>query len=100
MDDFKDGDEVVLAREFTWHGETKAENSAIAIVPVGTIGTVSSGKGSYDNGTSVVVSVDWHDAGEYKDGLTVDAACIEHYPSPVTDEEMSEVYRILGVSHE
>lgn len=92
MTKFERDQRVVLAREFTFHGESVAQNDSLLTVPVGTTGTCLEDWGN----DTIVVHWDRPDEHQQDDEFAVDMACLEP-ENPVTEEELAEVYRILGV---
>lgn len=88
--DFRPGDRVVLAQDYTFRGEPEP---ATSLKPkAGARGVVQEQEVQVNSGDLSLIAILYDD----KNGWWTDVACLEPGP-PVSDEEMDEVLRSLGV---
>lgn len=94
MSKFQVGDEVMLKdpHDYRYHGKHYPDLAERVRAATGTIAKIWSGPPR--------LLVRWHIqmTPEENTGWGIDEACVTSEAPPISEEEMAEVYRILGVS--
>lgn len=88
MNQFKVGDRIRLARTHTYLGISYTQEAGVG--DVGRIDRVNK-----NNGKVTSVHIIWDDSPARTSNA--DVTCLELEVQPVTDEELAQVYRSLGV---
>lgn len=90
-EDYHEGDLIVLYKPYRFHGDLVANNPSWTQVEIGTMGVIV----GYDDGDNTWL-VKWDKTSRSdEDSVWTDPTCIKRVV--VTDEEIAEVYKSLGV---
>ena len=90
--EYEPGDKVVLIQPYTFRGGPTGTKATY--MPLGAHGTVQEKEIQEPiHIRNDILAVDWGAHGSW----FTDAVCFEPLDKPLSDEEMAEVYKILGV---